>query len=489
MNHHMGVVNPSKLKESLLAAAVLRNSPDPKSAITEYLVLKNVFTSNIRSDTGEPNTWRDYQQILSQLGLIYSTEVLAKITPTPLGMAFLDELLTFDEVITMQALRCQYPNGHNTVISKDLRKTLVGTTLETTRNLPDLQQNCGVQLRPGVLVWQVIRTLANSGELAEVTIDEIQSYLMRCATHADTDRCVTTMVEARHGGLVYPKMTRGRRDAQEWINLLLLTPIFHGKKGRGAKVSISDAGMDNVEAIDSICSDLSAPSSFWNLGSLSRMDRQVWYDFIGSVSLDTPAISLDATLPTQYTSAIEDKNESPNARQIILRDFSANNLVSLSDEQDDNDNTITSTYDAGLANSKHQLHDLMVIHIAKTCKSKGALIYDDPNTVDLLIDFDDAEYIVEVKSVTPRNFAIRLRYALGQVLHYDYLRSLQTQKQRRKVIAFAAQVSSSSWSIPFLNNHLDVDILSIDGQKIRVDSLSAKSRQLFDSAIDGTLAM
>ena len=111
--------------------------------------------------------------------------------------------------------------------------------------------------------------------------------------------------------------------------------------------------------------------------------------------------------------------------------------------------------------------------------TRGAQVWDDPNTVDLLVAYQAFEYLVEVKSVTVRNFIVRLRHALGQVLYYDYLRSLQSQVGRRKVIAVAAQVPTDSWCVSFLNTHVDIDLLSLNGRVLQVHSTLPTTHQLF----------
>ena len=141
--------------------------------------------------------------------------------------------------------------------------------------------------------------------------------------------------------------------------------------------------------------------------------------------------------------------------------------------------TIQSVYRAELSTSARRLHDQMVLLIAQTCQSRGARIFEDRSTVDLLVEHRRREFIVEVKSVTPRNLIARLRYALGQVLHYDYLRSPQTQLPRRKVIAFAARVPSTKLVDSVLNNHLGVDLLTLESGVVRVHSPEQASMQLF----------
>ena len=61
----------------------------------------------------------------------------------------------------------------------------------------------------------------------------------------------------------------------------------------------------------------------------------------------------------------------------------------------------------------HRLHDQMLLLIAQVCRGKGADVYEDPKSVDLLVIFRNTDFIIEVKTVTPENFVARVRYAMG----------------------------------------------------------------------------
>lgn len=480
LTQHMGVVSDATLKHMLLAAAMHTNTRDPTADITNYMVANGILTNNVRSDSGQADAWRDYQQMLSELGFIYSTQIQPEITPTPLGLAFLDGLVTYSEVITLQALRYQYPNGHKLVIDDSLRREISGKPYAKVSKLAELQQMTGVCLRPGVLVWRVLRELVLRGETPELTVTEIQSYLMRCSTCEDTNACTDAIISARNGGPTLARMSRGRRNSQDWMKFLGYTPLFDAKTGKKARIKLSSYGYAHATDIDAICEKLEATTSFWLPTMLDAEDRKTWYSEFGSLRLDIDLIPQEMTshaLTAEEREEVEQLGAYTNV--ITLRNFEEKALNSTATAEDFSGRTITSTYDSGIANNQHRLHDLMVIYIARICKNKGARVYDDPISVDLLIDYRDEEYIVEVKSATPHNFVGRLRYALGQVLEYDYRRSLQVHTRRRKVIAIAAQVAPTSWSIPFLNDHLDIDMLSLQDQVLRVDSHRQTTHHLF----------
>ncbi|MGI4788885.1 MAG: hypothetical protein ACRYFS_08540 [Janthinobacterium lividum] len=202
LTHHMVAIHPIYLYQTLYAAATYSNSLDPAQEINNYLNTHRLLTSNIRD--GQPDTWRDYQQILPELGLMFSTEVQRAITPTSIGLSYLDGAIGFSDVVTMQALRYQYPNGYKTDISRTLRLELAQTPYATARKLAELQRLTGVQLRPAVLTWRVLQELNTQSETPVLTINEIQSYLLRCSTHNDLADCVGAIIRARGGGASLP---------------------------------------------------------------------------------------------------------------------------------------------------------------------------------------------------------------------------------------------------------------------------------------------
>jgi hypothetical protein len=480
----MGRVTPEHLYHILWAANRFSRNPDPPADINNYLIANQQWTANVREDSGQPDAWRDYQQTLSELGLMYSQEVLPDITPTPLGMALLDGSMGFSEIMTLQALRLQYPNGHHVMMSAPQRAELAGTAYTNVGSFAELHTLSGVEIRPAVLAWRVLRRLAELGRAAELSVDEFESYLMRCSTNADSTACADRIAAARSGGASLPRLgRRQRRNAQDWIKFLRLTSIFAVTDPPQPMLSISEFGNLHALEIDEICAALEDPATFWQSGTVSQADRLRWYSQFGGVDLSVPELpAVQAAEPThEFVGGLEEDDQRGGFEDgvtrghIALQEFQGVRLPS----QPPPDLTIQSVYSAELTTSAHRLHDQMVLLIAETCREKGAAVFEDPGSVDLLVQHHQQEFIIEVKSVTPRNFIARLRYALGQVLHYDFLRSSDTQLPRRKVVAFAAQIPITSWSVPFLNGYLDMDLLALDAGKLKIHSPSQASVQLF----------
>lgn len=479
LTHHMGVLSERNLYNILWAALTYAGSRDPSAEINNYIIANNLVTKNVRRDSGQPDAWRDYQQMLSELGLIFSKQVIKKITLTPLGLAYLDKALDFSEVLTLQAFRYQYPNGHNVVIVKDgLGRRITGTPYETATSLVELQTITGVNIQPGILIWRILRGLQQQGAENRLSVDEIQAYAMRCSTNSYSTAAVESIINFRSGRGVIELPKWSRRNAQDWIKFLIKTPIFEGSTGTKAYLRISEDGILNAEQIDVMCLGIEEDSTRWLPGKLDKEDRRRWYAWYGAVNLNISPIPL-AQEPAEPEDDEDMLMESDSTgTQISLRRFEDSSLF-LNKTDPKNRTTIESSYSANLSLSQHRLHDLMVVLIADACRAKGALVWDDPKTVDLLVRYQEVEFIIEVKTVTPRNFVNRIRYALGQILYYDYLRSGQSTAPRRKVIAIAANVADTSWCIPFLNGYMDIDLLSMRSNVLHVHSQMVITNQLF----------
>ena len=480
----MGVVTPKNLYQTLLAATTYAKSADPAVEINNYIIANSLLTPNIRADTGQPDAWRDYQQILSELGLIFSTKILRRITPTTLGLAFLDGSFGFSEVITMQAFRFQYPNGHHTAISPSLHQTLAATPTAGVTKFAALQDISGVRLRPTVLIWNVLRGLEVAGLEPELNTDDVECYLMRCTTQHDAEQCLHALKEARQGRATLPPLPGpgARRNAQDWLKFLALTPVFDSGS-TAAVLRPSRFALDHQGEIDALCLDLEHAESFWLPGSLDRADKLGWYSYFGGVDLSVPPMPLPETELTQ--DEIQETEEEPGER-VVSHEPGTITLRALDRDAADTVRkpprpgaAIESVYSAEITDRARRLHDQMVLLIAHVCQGKGADVYEDPNSVDLLVVFRQTDFIIEVKTVTPENFVARVRYAVGQVSHYDYLRSLQSLTPRRKVVALAAQLPPDSWAVPFLNTHLDTDLLSLQRGILRIDASSVLSTELF----------
>jgi hypothetical protein len=481
LTHHMGTVGPTSLYEILAAAAGNSESADPPAAINAYVIANDIFTADIRE--GKPAAWRDYQQVLSNLGLMFSTQVRRKITITPVGLSYLDGALGFSGAMATQALRLQYPNGHNLVAPAEV----FGTPFEDAGALPHVQVMAGMRLRPAVLVWQVIRSLGQQLEERFLTLDEIQRFLVRCSIHADAGPCAAAVVAARHGGQILGMVgdVQDRRMLQEWLRLLAYSKLFDVTSNAGGLIRLSPYSEAHLDALDMVCTELVEEDQFWAPTDLGHVDRMSWYAYIGSIDarLELEGLEESGDLPRDKEFVGGQEVDLPaelkpsQVGNLELRDFDPANYGGPIGG--DPDRKIENVYSAELLASATRLHDAMVVLIGKTALARGAAVSDDPNTVDLLINYGGVEFIVEVKTVAGRSLVLRIRAAVGQLLHYDYMRSIQVGGHRRKVVAIAATVPHDSWYLQFLNAFLNFDVLSLEGDTLIVSSTDPVALALF----------
>lgn len=474
----MGVANRETIYQLLWAADTFRNTNDPSYDINNYLIANNLFTPNVRDDSGQPDTWRDYQQILPELGLIVSTKAVSEITLTPIALAFIDKSLSFDEMVTIQALRYQYPNGYKSAISAPLRTELAGTEFSSVETLTELHAITGVRIRPAVLLWQILRRLQSHGMRPTISLREIDSFLLPAITHELTETAFNALIRHRNGSDSLSQNVL--RTTQEWVRVLCLTPLFEKTGSTG--VGITNFGLEVADDVDSICYRLTEPDTFW---FPQPHDEKFisWYSFFGSVDVRIGFSGETLISDEQLAEDADDERDYPSnvPNKIDLRQFDSGNLYDGNDDGDSGD-LVKAVYNRSLTRGQHILHDRMVAKIAEVCTANGGSVFDDPRSVDLLVQFHEHDYLIEVKSVTPRNFVNRLRLALGQLLHYEYMRLEESDHLTRKVVAFPAKVHGNDWYVPFLNNFLDVDLVSLDENGIRIDSNFALSHQLFTPA-------
>lgn len=484
ITQHAGVITETIIRGLISACLMFDGREVDDQVINNYLVSNSLLTANFRADSGQVDAWRDYQQILSEFGLIYSTRVSRKIILTPVAIAFADGDISYQELITLQILRYQYPNGHKSQLSPSLVDSYEYNF--TFNSYTELQASHSILVRPAVVVWQTLYGLFERGESDSVTVDELQRYVVRCLRNADVPYCINAIVDSRHSGYSLPALPRARRNMQDWVKLLNITPLFEANS-RMNTLSLSQYSIEHAAEIQDICEHLSDPSSFWIYSPANY--KMSWFAYYGSIDLGVNLIPKKRSGATVAPPEDDEKDvlryvslagpthgkqqQLPtDARDVELQSFSPTTLNEIEQHRQ-----IVSIYDYRKSQNGRKLHDNMVNLIAQKCVEKGAEFYYDSSTVDLYVKYEMNDYIVEVKSITPSNFIQRLRYAIGQVNQYDYL--LPKTGARRLALAFTATIPSDSWSIPFIKDHLNMDLLYMESRTLVVQSNSSASLQLF----------
>ena len=277
MMQHAGVLSKSVM-DGLLHACILCNGEEPKpDVINGYLIEHNILTPNVRKDSQQADAWRDYQQILSEFGFIYSTRLEKCIRLTPVAMAYLNGRISYEEAFALQVMRYQYPNGHKSQLSPSLVGS-VGDNFNFS-TFTEFQESCQILIRPAVLIWQVMERLWEESELAVLSLDELQTYVVRCIRNSDVQACVNYILAGRQNNGTLSPMPRARRNMADWMKVLNQTLLFK-LSADGSSLSFSGYSIKNQREISEVCSQMCNPQTFWHYhdGDFKRD----WFDFYGS---------------------------------------------------------------------------------------------------------------------------------------------------------------------------------------------------------------
>lgn len=477
LTQHAGVIDKNVVRILLEACAHYSGQCVDNITINNNITSQNVLSQNLRKDSNRMDVWRDYQQILSELGLIYSTRVSREILLTPIAVAFLDGEISYEELITLQLLKYQYPNGHKTQMGPHVKHgyaEAIGAASYT-----EVQASYGMLVRPAVLIFTIMNLLLDAGELPELSVDEMQTYVVRCLKNTDAPFCVQYIINARRGTIALSPLPRARRNMQDWIKILIQTPLFTSSDFRILK--LSNYAIEHIEGLQSICNTLSAPESFWIFDGSSNYKFD-WFSFYGNINLGFDWIPTDKTEFEKSQDSTSTPTQEPSEKDSLITP----SIIKLqtyngrtSSQEISSTRQVISKYNYNKSKKGYFLHDSMVDFIARRCKSKGAEVYEDRSSIDLFIKHHNREYLVEVKSITPSNFIQRLRTAIGQVNQYDFL--YNKLNERRLGLAFTACIPKESWVIPFITSHLNMDLLTMDNDDLVINSNNSHSIALYSA--------
>ena len=176
----------------LLACAQRFEGQDNYNApLNELLKNEGLLTENIRNGVASP--WRDYQQVLPELGLIYSTKLTKKIKLTQMGYAFLSGNLTYEELLTLQLFKYQYPNGQKFQLG---RRALENWPKHQTRPSTFIEACvlAGVTIRPALSLALILCSLAKHG-VRSVSLNQILAFVLPNRTDNDISVSVKEILE------------------------------------------------------------------------------------------------------------------------------------------------------------------------------------------------------------------------------------------------------------------------------------------------------
>lgn len=276
ITQHAGVLKAEVFDGLLNACLQCRDQVVDTDLINGYLVENNILTANVRADSNQVDAWRDYQQILSEFGLIYSTRLSKVLRLTPIAMAYLNGNISYAELITLQLLRYQYPNGHKSQLSPSLVQSYNGDF--KFESFTEFQSAQSILLRPAVLVWFVLKRLWEKGQQAYITLDEMQTYVVRCTTVVDYIACADNIIASRSGDIHLESMSRARRNMSDWLKLLNQTMLFR-LSADGNAIALSAYSIRERKAVENVCNKLADPKYYWSFEKENF--KQDWFDYYG----------------------------------------------------------------------------------------------------------------------------------------------------------------------------------------------------------------
>jgi hypothetical protein len=378
----------------LATAAKFEDDSAYSRPLNAMLAQANFVTRNMRE--GQASPWRDYQQVLPEIGLIVSTKISNVIKLTEVGRSLLSGSLSHADLLTMQLLRYQYPNGYKS------------TTLDKFR-----QHN--VAIRPALTILRGLIELRKIG-IGHITVDDIIAHFLPNTSDGEWAVSINEMSTQRQKR---PVSVTVKRNIAAWVRLLGKTRLFKASDGQIALKPQVTSALDHYQQL----TDHLIDRPLW-IPDADRENGLSWFSYFGSFrEIDEQLLSLVET----DTEAIEDIQEDlelvTKAGKLSMDlvgftplDLTLGNLPEETDE-------LFEAYRNGRAKVSfaRQEHDKLVNDIATDYERRGWRVQHDPASVDLLVEKDENQtHIIEVKTTTQKTMGKQVRTGVGQVLEYHF---------------------------------------------------------------------
>lgn len=507
MGHHMGPAVRSDgpfvrtAYELLRTAFRFAGQPDFEERLNKDIATRGLLPPNVRTGAhgrGKSDIWRDYQQVLAELGLIYSTRFRPALTITPAGLQLISGAVGFSEVLTAQSLRYQYPNGQKAV-SQDLR-SLLPRSLASLATLAEIDAVSGVQIKPGVMLLRLlVELLSYPEEVQVIRPAEILEAVVPVKTNADWPIALKNLLKIRKSAR--PARgdgadTRRPRHIDEWFRLLGGTDLFQILPNRKLSLALSANARNNILKVKQLCDHHENPATFWLPSSQLAADLGIsWFDYYGSISLDEQWI--EAELTPSYIEQnfpggqelVDDAEEDRAARDttaalglipFAITGGSIPAVPSGSPSRSAEELGLQTLLGIEKRQAQTVLHEEIVQLAAKKLGSEGFTLSFDRNSIDLFAHSSRADTIIEVKTVTARNLIPRLRLGVGQLSEYCYRHSLRKPKVPVKsLLLISSSGSLPPWLTDYFAKHINVGLVGL----VRRDSFRAYTSGVVETAL------
>lgn len=468
INQHVALAKPSYMFPLLEAAYRYSNFSDYQDMITDHLVRLGLFTPNFRKDQSKASLWRDYQQILSEFGLIFSTKITKEIVITPIGLMWLDGAIGYKELMTTQCLNYQYPNGHKQDISPALRSLLQGKN-SSVRTRTELDATNGVLLKPAILILRVLFELFRRNSSSEISIPEIATALLPTKLNNDWPKSLARLYSVRRSGNFQRFDSRVTRHLQEWLRFLDTTDLF--TKYRQV-IRLSDSAIQNPSAIERILEFHENPRNCWLPTNFDSTDAGFsWFKYYGTPSLERQWALAEEMLTPEYIEInypeglldeVEaEKNFSSGKLSLVEFQERSRTFSTASSANIDVDKIKAGRKSIA---EKTRLHDSIVSQLANRLTYFGYEVFVDPQSIDLLARKDDNEILFEVKTVNNNNLFRHMRLGVGQILEYRYRRSLEVSNKPSGYLVLSSKFNFPGWVLSFFSEDINLGLIGLEQQ-------------------------
>lgn len=466
-SQHAAGFDERTIRGMLSCASPFEGQTDVGPRITKLMIQSGLLTPNERD--GRADAWRDYQQILSELGLIVSTKLSPELRLTNASRAFVAGEIQFHQLMRMQVFRYQYPNGQKHDRSPKVRQALVDQGMQVPDSLIDLHVHSGVLIKPGLLVLQVLLGLLELGEQPEINIDECRAILLPCKTNAEAGLAVSDIRKARATGadLSGIHVEVSKRNIQDWFKILGVTGLFDtdGK----VYMRLSEQAAEQAQDLRLMCANQSDPRAFWLPNGSSHEQRITWFSHFGSYEdvFEGLRLSMSSDQSDDFDRPLEDDTDGGDSilttGPVRLVEFDRGQLFNREapDPSASIEDLAQSVIDGAIKrHAKTVLHDQIVLRYAERYLAQGAEVKVDPNSVDLFVKWSAEESaIFEVKTVSQRSLSARMRLAVGQVKEYAYRLETDVGHKPEQAIIIDRRVRDDSWRRDFLNEYMNIGLI------------------------------
>jgi hypothetical protein len=434
--------------------------------ITSLMVAAGLLTENVRD--GVADAWRDYQQLLAELGLIYSTRVSPNVRLTELAKSYVGGDVDYSSMMGMQSFRYQYPNGQKHTLQAAQRAALAGSPFQNAQNQINLHVDAGVMIRPAILLLRVLYELHLAGDSAPLHLEEIRQFILPSRTNSEWPHCVFEVQRSRSSGSAGggDEIDRTRRNLQDWFKLLKENTFFQTNGSRN--IGLSKFALSNLNGVRSILKSGEDFSNFWIPLNSSVEQQRSWFAWFGgfgdmTTHVEASEYQADDLSEVEAENWDEDDISGPVTLPVVLSDLDEDALLNKKEftlgmsSSQLADNVMRG---AMKRYAKHVLHDEIVAEFSRKFKAQGAKVVSDPNTVDMLVFWGERSALFEIKTVSYKNIQSRLRLALGQVEEYSFRLSKEHGLSPDKCVILNRTIDKGSWQAEFFSDRMKVGIIS-----------------------------